>query len=174
VALHEIRLLGDPVLRAVADDVESFDEDLRALVKDMFETMYHAEGIGLAAPQIGVSRRVIVVDLRREESDDQPLAVVNPRLVWSSRDTVKQPEGCLSIPGLEEVVERPESVTVEGVDPEGAPVTVEATELLARALQHEIDHLDGVLFLDRVSALKRRMLMKKWKKVEAEERKSGA
>lgn len=174
MAVREILFLGDPVLRREADEVTEFDEDLRALVQDMFATMYHAEGIGLAAPQIGVSSRVIVVDLRREDEDDEPIALVNPRLVWASEETAKQPEGCLSIPTLEEVVERPAQVRVEAVDPDGEPLTIEAGELLARALQHEIDHLDGILFLDRVSALKRRMLLKKWKKIEEEEREKAA
>jgi peptide deformylase len=168
VSVREIVVMGDPVLRTEAEEVTSFDDDLRALVRDMFETMYHAEGIGLAAPQVGVSTRVIVVDLRREDREDEPLALVNPRLTWESGHTEKLPEGCLSIPGLEEVVERATEVRVEAHDPEGRPVSVEAGELLARALQHEIDHLDGVLFLDRVSALKRKMLLKKWKKLEEE------
>ena len=174
MAIREILYLGDPALRTEAEEVSAFDDDLRVLVRDMFETMYHAEGIGLAAPQIGVSTRVIVLDLRREDADDEPMALVNPRLVWASEETAKQPEGCLSIPSLEEVVERPASVRVEALSPAGEPVAVEAGELLARALQHEIDHLDGILFVDRVSALKRRMLLKKWKKVEAEERAKAA
>jgi peptide deformylase len=173
VAIREIVLMGDPVLRERADDVTEFDDELRKLVRDMFETMYHAEGIGLAAPQVGVSARVLVVDLRRdadgrESVEPAHLALVNPRVTWHSDETEKQPEGCLSIPGLEEVVTRPLAVRVEGRDPEGNEVTVEADALFARALQHEIDHLDGVLFVDRVSALKRRMLLKKWKKLEAE------
>ncbi len=173
MSIREIVTMGDPVLRAEAQEVTDFDDDLRTLVRDMFETMYHADGIGLAAPQIGLSKRVIVVDLRRREEDEdgtepERVALVNPRIVWSSDDTAKQSEGCLSIPGLEEVVERPVSVRVEGMDPEGAEVVLEADELFARALQHEIDHLDGVLFLDRVSPLKRRMLLKKWRKLEAE------
>ena len=174
MSIREILFLGDPVLREKAEAVTSFDDDLQALLRDMFETMYHAEGIGLAAPQIGVSSRVVVVDLRREKEDDRPMALVNPRLVWASEETAKQPEGCLSIPTLEEVVERPARVRVEAEDPEGEPVVIEASELLARALQHEIDHLDGILFLDRVSALKRRMLLKKWKKIEEEERAKAA
>jgi len=169
MALREIVLLGDPVLRAEAEEIEDFDKGLGSLVRDMFETMYHAEGIGLAAPQIGISKRLIVVDLRHEDEPDARLAIVNPRVVWSSDDTEKSTEGCLSIPGMEELVRRPYSVTIKGFTPEGDPMTVEAEELFARALQHEIDHLDGVLFIDRVSALKRRMLMKKWKKLQAEE-----
>jgi peptide deformylase len=171
MAVREIVTMGDPVLRGVAEEVAEFDDGLRALVRDMFETMYHAEGIGLAAPQIGLSKRVIVIDIRREDGDvdGEEIALVNPRLTWQSDDTAKQSEGCLSIPGLEEVVERPSEVRVEGMDPSGKAISIEADDLLARALQHEIDHLDGVLFLDRVSPLKRRMLLKKWKKQSEED-----
>ncbi len=176
MAIREIVLMGDPVLRAVAEEVSVFDDQLRLLVREMFETMYHADGIGLAAPQIGVSSRVIVIDLRHRDrdGDDDPreehrIALVNPKITWSSEETHKQSEGCLSIPGLEEVIRRPMSVRVEGQDPDANPVIVEADDLYARALQHEIDHIDGILFLDRVTPLKRRILLKKWKKLEAEE-----
>lgn len=170
MAIRDIVLMGDPVLREPAREVEDFDAGLARLVRDMFETMYHAEGIGLAAPQVGVSKRLIVVDLRRENQVDVPdrVALVNPKIVWVSGETEKQPEGCLSIPGLEEVVGRAVSVRVEALDPDGRPIAIEADGLFARALQHEIDHLDGVLFIDRVSPLKRKMLLKKWKKLEAE------
>jgi peptide deformylase len=172
MAIRDIVLMGDPVLRTEADEVTVFDDELRTLVRDMFETMYHADGIGLAAPQVGLSKRVIVVDLRRHEEEEgaepQRVALVNPVVTWSSDETAKQSEGCLSIPGLEEIVQRPVSVRIEGRDADGNDVVVEADELYARALQHEIDHIDGILFLDRVSALKRRMLLKKWKKLEAE------
>jgi len=171
MAIHEIVYLGDPVLRTEADEVTVFDDDLRALVRDMFETMYHADGIGLAAPQIGISTRVIVVDLRRQDEDDpepQQVALVNPVVAWESKELAKQTEGCLSIPGLEEVVQRPAAVRIEGQDPDGNDIVVEADELFGRALQHEIDHVNGILFVDRVSPLKRRMLLKKWKKIEAE------
>lgn len=167
--IREIVLLGDPILRTPAEEVETFDDELGGLVRDMFETMYHAEGIGLAAPQIGVSRRVLVVDVRdREEYDQHRLALVNPEIVAVSEELDRVAEGCLSIPGLEEVVERPWQVEIRGYDPEGAELRIEADDLFGRALQHEIDHLDGVLFLDRVSPLKRRMLVKKWKKLRAE------
>ncbi len=166
--IREIVIMGDPVLRTPGEEVDVFDDELRELVRDMFETMYHAEGIGLAAPQIGLSKRVCVVDLRHEDKPDEKVALVNPKVVWASDETEKEPEGCLSIPGLEEIVRRPARVRIEGKDPDGKDISVEADELFARALQHEIDHLDGVLFLDRVSALKRRMLLKKWKKLRAE------
>lgn len=168
--IRPIVLLGDPVLRTAAEPVEVFDDDLRALVDDMFETMYHAEGVGLAAPQIGLSRRVLVIDTRH---DDDPeggrLALINPEIVAVSRETEKASEGCLSIPGLEEFVERPAVVEVRGSDPHGREIVVEADDLLGRALQHEIDHLDGVLFIDRVSPLKRRILLKKWRKLQEED-----
>lgn len=168
MAVREVVLMGDPVLRTEAAPVEDFDEELRTLVRDMFETMYLAEGIGLAAPQVGISKRVLVVDLRREDEPDHRVALVNPEVVWASGEKDKEPEGCLSIPGLEEVVERPWAVRIEGFDPDGEKVVIEADELYARALQHEIDHLDGVLFLDRVSPLTRKLAMKKWKKLRAE------
>ncbi|MDQ3389535.1 MAG: peptide deformylase [Gemmatimonadota bacterium] len=157
-----IEILGSEVLRRRAKDVEAVDEDLRRLIDDMFETMYHAEGIGLAGPQVGVSRRVIVVDVNEEES--KPFALVNPRLVESGPEAEKGDEGCLSIPGLTATVERPEWVAVEGLDREGRAVRVEGGGILARCLQHELDHLDGVLFIDRISPLKRKMLLSKWKK----------
>jgi peptide deformylase len=170
MALHEIVLMGEPVLRERASEVEAFDGDLRKLVSDMFETMYHASGVGLAAPQIGIGKRILVVDVRDDENPEAGrLALVNPEVTWSSDRIDRATEGCLSIPGLEEVVARPWEVEVRGFDPDGNEVTVRADDLLGRALQHEIDHLDGVLFPDRVSPLKRRMLLKKWKKLRAEE-----
>ncbi|MBT8335921.1 MAG: peptide deformylase [Gemmatimonadetes bacterium] len=169
MALRPIVLMGDPVLRETAAPVESFDERLRALIEDMFETMYHAEGVGLAAPQIGLSERVLVVDVRNEDEPEAGrFAIVNPEIVAVSRETDKATEGCLSIPGLEESVERPAVVEVKGFDAEGRPFSVEADDLLGRALQHEIDHLDGVLFVDRVSPLKRQMLLKRWRKLQEE------
>lgn len=168
MAVRPIVMMGDPVLRAEAEDVTSFDDDLRTLVRDMFETMYHAEGIGLAAPQVGVSKRILVLDLRLEDQPEVRMALVNPSITWESDDLDKQTEGCLSIPGLEELVARPWAVRVEGFDPNGNAVSVEAEDLFSRVLQHEIDHLEGVLFLDHLSPLKRRMVLKKWKKLRAE------
>jgi peptide deformylase len=170
MSIREIRILGDPVLREPAGVISAVDDEVRSLVEDMLETMYRAGGIGLAAPQVGISRRVIVVDPgEADEESEGPVALVNPRVVESGKKTDKAPEGCLSIPGMEEVVERPAAVTVEGLDPEGEPVRMEVTGLLSRVLQHEIDHLDGVLFIDRLSPLKRRLLMKKWRKSREEE-----
>lgn len=166
MSVREIELLGSEVLRQRAVDVDAVDDELRALIRDMFETMYDAEGIGLAGPQIGVGRRVIVVDVREE--DHQPFALINPRLLESSRDTARAEEGCLSIPGIAGVVERPETVVVEGMDEKGETVRIEAEGLLARCLQHEIDHLDGVLFVDRLSPLKRTMVLKRYRNLQAE------
>ncbi len=170
MAIRQICYLGDEVLRVPGEAVSEFDDDLRALVKDLFETMYHAEGIGLAAPQIGLSMRLCVLDVEDDEgSDAGPLALVNPEVVRASRETDKSTEGCLSIPGLEELVTRPARVTVRATDPDGESIEVEADGLLARALQHELDHLEGILFIDRVSPLKRKMLLKKWKKSQEED-----
>jgi peptide deformylase len=158
VSIRDIVLLGDEVLRKPGEEIADFDDELRDLVDDMWETMYHAEGIGLAAPQIGVSLRLCVVDVTTDDDPDAGrLALVNPVVSDTGTKTDKAPEGCLSIPGMEEVVTRP------------ARVTVLAEGLMARALQHEIDHLAGILFIDRVSPLKRKMLLKKWKKSQEEE-----
>jgi peptide deformylase len=163
MAVREIRLLGDPVLRRKAEPVHDIDDELRALIDDMMETMYAADGVGLAAPQVGVGKRLIVVDVREPEAP--PFALINPIVVEQGEETDRGEEGCLSIPGLKEIVERPARVVVEGLDPDGNPRRIEAEGLLARALQHEVDHLDGILFIDRVSPLKRQMLLKRWKKI---------
>ena len=167
-----IELLGAPVLRTRATEVTQVDEQLRLLVADMFDTMYAAEGIGLAGPQVGVSKRVVVVDLQDEES--QRFALINPVIVEKSSELEKGEEGCLSIPGVSSQVERVARVTVEAIDEEGHPFRIEADGLLARCLQHEVDHLDGILFIDRLSPLKRSMLLKKYQQLLAEEQEGGS
>jgi peptide deformylase len=166
--VRDVKLLGDPVLRKRAEEIDlaggAVPDELRTLINDMFETMYAEEGIGLAAPQIGESIRLIVVD--PHEEGVEPFALINPHIVESSDETDRAEEGCLSIPGLREVVERSVHVVIEGLDREGHPIRREADGLVARILQHEVDHIDGILFLDRVSPLKRRMLLKKWQKVK--------
>lgn len=162
MAILKIEMLGSEVLRRPADEVAGPDPELDRLIESMFETMYDAQGIGLAAPQVGISRRLIVVDVN--EPDQVPFAMLNPRIVESSEDRERGEEGCLSIPGITGVVDRPLRVTVEGLDRTGAPMRIEADGMLARCLQHEIDHLDGVLFIDRLSPLKRRMVLAKWRK----------
>lgn len=166
---REIVLLGDPVLRQKAAEIEAFDDALRTLVDEMFATMVAAEGAGLAAPQIGVSRRVLVVDVRHAEGEHARVALVNPVVVERSEQEERDTEGCLSIPGVSETVRRPFSVVITGFDPGGEPVRVEAEGLFARALLHEIDHLDGVLFIDYLSPLKRNLLLKKYRKLRAAE-----
>ena len=169
MAVRRILLLGEEALRDPGVEVEAFDDGLRVLVEDMRETMYFAEGIGLAAPQIGVSQRVCLLDLATEDDPEGGRWVfVNPVIVESSDEEDKSTEGCLSIPEMEEVVTRPARVTVRGFDEDGQTIEVEADGLLARALQHEIDHLDGILFIDRLTTYKRRALLKKWKKSQKE------
>lgn len=166
MAIRQIRLLGDPVLREPCTAVVDIDDEIRRLIDDLMDTMYDAEGIGLAAPQIGVSQRVFVYDV--SEEGHPPGVLVNPRIV-ESEGTVRESEGCLSIPDLTEIVERSVSVVAEGLDREGRSVRLEADGLLSRCLQHESDHLDGILFVDRISPLKRRMLLTKWAKRTREE-----
>ena len=165
----KIQMLGAPVLREKAELVEEIDDEVRALVRHMFDTMYHAEGVGLAAPQVGISKRITVLDVPDDEDEDQRhvIALINPRVVEASKDTEKGVEGCLSIPGIEESVVRPATVVVEGLSPDGEEVVIDAEGLLARALQHELDHLDGVLFLDHLSTLKRDLALRRWRKSRA-------
>ena len=159
----EIRIYGDPVLRKKCAPVEAIDDELRQLAENMQETMYEAEGIGLAAPQVGVPVRLFVYDVR--DPDIAPGVLVNPDIVESSGKS-KEEQGCLSIPGLSEIVERKASILVRGLGLDGELVEIRAEGLLSRCIQHEADHLDGVLFLDRVSPLKRKMLLAKWRKQE--------
>ncbi len=148
-----------------AEEVRGFDDDLRKLADDMFDTMYEADGIGLAAPQVGVSKRLFVMDVR--EPDAEAAAVVNPVIVERS-GSERGEEGCLSLPGLVGVVERATRIVMEGQDLDGRPLRIEASNLVARCVLHEIDHLDGVLFIDRVSPISRKMLINKWKKLRKE------
>jgi peptide deformylase len=162
----EVRLLGDPVLREKAAPVTEVSETTKQLIRDMFETMYAEEGVGLAAPQVGISERIIVID---PQQDDLPaFALINPEIVEMSKETEKGEEGCLSIPGLRDIVERSYRVVVRGSSPEGEARELDLEGLPARIIQHEVDHLDGVLFFDRLSALKRKMLLSKWQKVKPE------
>lgn len=163
--LLKIELLGSDVLRRHAEPVAAPGPEFDQLIADMFETMYDAKGIGLAGPQVGVSQRLIVVDVNDEGGKALgPTALFNPRVVEAGAETDKGEEGCLSIPGVTGVVERPWHVVVEAQDRAGNPVRIEAEDMLARCLQHEIDHLDGVLFIDRLSPLKRNMVLRKYRK----------
>ncbi len=164
MAVLPILLYPDPVLRRVAREVDRFDDRLRALVADMAATMYDAPGIGLAAPQVGVEERVAVVDVGSGTPDSQLLVLVNPRLAAQSGSQPSE-EGCLSIPGLTETIERPARVTVAALDADGRAFEVAAEGLLARALCHEIDHLDGILFVDRLTGLRKESARRKLRRL---------
>ena len=153
-----------PILRAPTRPVERFDGRLRELADAMLEAMYAAPGIGLAAPQVGESDRLCVIDLAHREEDPAPMALVNPEIAWRSEKFEVAEEGCLSLPGHFADVRRPDAVRVRYQDLEGQERTIEGDGLLARCLQHEIDHLDGVLFIDHLSALKRDMIIRKLNK----------
>jgi peptide deformylase len=164
MALREIITLPDPKLRLKSAPVKAVDKDVRKLVEDMFETMYAAPGIGLAAIQIAVPLRVITMDLSKEDEPKAPQVFINAEVVSSSGDKSTYEEGCLSIPEYYEEVERPAGVKVKYMDLDGKSHEIDATGLLATCLQHEIDHTNGVLFIDYISKLKRDMVMKKFKK----------
>jgi peptide deformylase len=163
MTLRPIVKYGDPVLHSPARPVESVDDQVRALLRDMVETMYAAPGIGLAAPQVGVPLRVIVVDLSVGADPGQLIQLVNPELV-SSEGEQRLEEGCLSVPGYGGSPMRPARVTVKGLDPEGKERVHTGTDLLARAFCHEIDHVNGMLFVDRLSPLKRDLMKRKLRK----------
>jgi len=162
--IREIRLWPDPVLRRRALPVAAVDGSIRALVDDMFETMYAAPGVGLAAPQIGVLRRVLVLDTRPRQPEVQPVAMINPRIVSTEDGPSVYREGCLSIPGEAEEVERPAMATVEFLDVDGQPRQLRCEGLLATAAQHEIDHLDGRLYVDYLPVLQRLSMRRRAKR----------
>jgi len=164
MAVRDILIIPDKRLRLKSEPVKAVDKTLRALIDDMFETMYAAPGIGLAAIQIGEARRVVTMDLAKKEEPKQPQVFINPEVTWSSDEKAIYEEGCLSIPEYYEEVERPKSVRVKYLDRDLKPQEIEADGLLATCLQHEIDHTNGVLFIDHISKLKRDMVMKKFKK----------
>ena len=155
-----------PILRQTCAPVEKIDDGIRKLAADMRDTMLRAKGIGLAAPQVGSKLRLFVADV--SEDRDQPLAIINPRIIRSEGRAAYE-EGCLSIPGVTASVPRAQAITVVGATPEGEEMTLDAEDLLAICIQHEIDHLDGVLFFDRLSLLKRTRLLAKYKKLRTEE-----
>ena len=180
MALRPILIIPDMRLRSVAEHVASVDPELRALTDDMLETMYKAPGIGLAAPQIGIMKRVVVIDVAKRQDEDakpDPMFFINPTVTWSSEEKSTYEEGCLSIPEYFEEVERPAVVHVSFLDRDGKPRSIEAEGILATCLQHEIDHLNGVLFIDYISRLKRSRIVRKFDKAaraEAEEASQAA
>ncbi|MCR5873468.1 peptide deformylase [Phenylobacterium sp. J426] len=165
MAIREILTVPHPVLKQVSQPVEAVDDALRALMDDMLETMYDAPGIGLAAIQIGVPKRVIVMDLARPEEEPQPRYFVNPEILWASEETAPYEEGCLSVPEYFDEVERPARVKLRYLDYNGQQVEEDAEGLFAVCIQHEMDHLEGVLFIDHLSRLKREQAVKKVKKL---------
>jgi peptide deformylase len=169
MATRPILVLPDPALRAISDPVTTIDGTVRTLVADMFDTMYEAPGIGLAAIQIGVPLRVVTVDLARKDEPKEPLVFINPEIVWSSEERSVYEEGCLSIPDYYEEVERPERVRVRYRDAEGQAQERDCDGLLATCIQHEIDHLNGRLFIDYLSKLKRDRVAKKFAKAARRE-----
>jgi len=164
MALRDIIILPDKRLRLVSAPAKKIDAALRRLVDDMFETMYEAPGIGLAAIQVGVPQRVITMDLAKKEEPRAPQVFVNPQILWQSDEKAVYEEGCLSIPEFYEEVERPAQVRVKFLDLDAKEHEIEASGLLATCLQHEIDHLNGILFIDHISKLKRDRVLKKFTK----------
>jgi peptide deformylase len=164
MALRPIITLPDPKLRLVSRKIERIDDSLRRLIDDMIETMHEAPGVGLAAIQVGEPIRVLVVDVAKKDEEPQPQAFVNPEIVWLSEERATYEEGCLSIPEYYAEVERPASVRARALDRDGKLREILAEGLLATVLQHEIDHLDGVLFIDHISKLKRDRVIKKFQK----------
>lgn len=162
---RKIATYPDPVLREKCEKVTEFDDDLHALVEDMKETMYKDIGIGLAAPQVSVKKRVVVIDT--SEEGNQPIALINPEIIEKSGE-VRSDEGCLSIPGFRDSVKRSRKVRIKAQDEHGKEFETEAEELLACCLQHEIDHLDGILFIDHLSRIKKEMF-RRWLKKQVEE-----
>ena len=171
MAVREILIIGDPVLTRKSEPVDEITEDIVRLAWDMVETVHAAPGVGLAAPQVGVSKRLIVVDLSVGENEDDLHVLINPEIVSKEGEAICE-EGCLSVPDIKEKVARPYRVIARGRDLEGRPVEIEGEDLLARALCHEIDHLDGILFVDKLSALKRTLIKKKFKKAAAASKKA--
>jgi peptide deformylase len=164
MALRDIIILPDKRLRSVSKTVDKIDDGIRTLVADMFETMYDAPGIGLAAIQVGAPLRVVTMDLSKREEASEPKVFINPEIVSSSEEKSVYEEGCLSIPDIHEDVERPARVRVKYLDLDGKPQEADAEGLFATCIQHEIDHLNGVLFIDHISKLKRDRVVKKFTK----------
>jgi peptide deformylase len=166
MAIRPIITAPDPRLKAVSEDVAKVDAEIRALVDDMIESMYAADGIGLAAVQIGVPKRILVMDIDQKDGKKNPQTFINPKILWASEELATFEEGCLSVPEIWEDVARPAKIRAEYLDRDGARQELESDGLFATCLQHEMDHLNGVLFIDHLSKLKRSMALKKLQKAK--------
>jgi len=166
MTVRPILTAPDPRLQAVSTDVDAVTDEIRTLVDDMAESMYAADGIGLAAIQIGVAKRVLVIDLDQKDGKKNPVAYINPKITWASDETAVFEEGCLSVPEIWDDVERPARIKAEYLDRNGKKQTLEADGLLATCLQHEMDHLNGVLFIDHLSRLKKSIAVRKLTKAK--------
>jgi peptide deformylase len=164
MAIRPIIEAPDPRLKTISTTVEKVDDEIRKLVADMFESMYAADGIGLAAIQIGVPKRVIAMDLDQKDGNKNPRAFINPKILWASEEMATFEEGCLSVPDIYEDVERPARIKCEFLDKDGIRHEIEAEGMLATCLQHEMDHLEGIIFLDHLSRLKRGIALRKLEK----------
>tara|TARA_B110001452_G_scaffold241772_1_gene224142 strand:- start:777 stop:1301 length:525 start_codon:yes stop_codon:yes gene_type:complete len=164
MTVHKILTEPDSILRKKSQPLEKVDNNLRKLMNDMVETMYKAPGIGLAAIQIGVLKRLVVIDLSKDEEKKNPLFLVNPEIIYRSKNTSVYEEGCLSLPGQYAEIERPAECHIKYIDYNGKENQLKAEGLLATCIQHEIDHLDGILFIDYLSKLKKTMIIKKLSK----------
>lgn len=167
MSLLKIKIYGDSVLRQKTDKVEKIDDHIRAFVGNMFDTMYAADGVGFAAPQGGLLKQIFIIDLSDVEGEpEEPMVFINPKILWKSEKTSIAEEGCLSIPGIREDVKRPEEVEVEALNEKGGKVHYKAKGLFARAILHEIDHLEGVLFVDYLGSVKKMMLKDRLEELE--------
>jgi len=160
--------IPDPLLKSISKPVDKISNDIKILVKDMFETMYNAPGIGLAAVQVGILKRLIVIDISKEDKKKEPIFLINPKIVFKSSNTSTHEEGCLSLPGHFAEIERPAECHIEYIDYDGKKNNIKAKGLLATCIQHEIDHLNGILFIDYLSKLKKDMIIKKLVKQKKE------
>jgi peptide deformylase len=170
--LYEIRKYGDPILKQKAEPVTEFNEELKTIFSNMLETMYAASGLGLAATQVGILKRIITIDTGTIESP-KVLRLANPEIIESSREKQEFEEGCLSFPGIMEKIYRPAKIKVKAQDPDGKELIIEAEGLTAVALQHETDHLNGVVFINRMSPVKSMMLSKQLKELKSSGKKAG-
>ena len=168
MAFLPIIVAPDPRLKLTCEPVAEVTEELRKLMADMLDTMYDAPGIGLAAPQIGVTQRIIVVDVTKNDDERMPYQMVNPEITWHSDEMLDYEEGCLSLPEQYAQVKRPDKIRVKYLDPDGQAQEIEASGILATCIQHEMDHLDGVLFVDHISKLRRDLILRKLKKYKAQ------